>query len=140
MNCAQAVVVGRLTADPKLCLAKDGGCLYCRFSVAVNERRGEEEIVNYYDVSAFGDLAERIIGSLRKGQGVIVVGRLNTYKEPYTTDDGRETHRTRIGITASTAGPDLSCRPVQAGSPKWRSALRRLSRRTRPSPAAAARS
>ena len=107
MNLTHVTIVGNLTADPKLNPANGEKRAFCRLSVAVNERRGEEEITNFYDVSTFGDLAESVATSLTKGLRVIVYGHLNTYKEPYTTDDGRETHRTRIGITASAIGPDL---------------------------------
>lgn len=107
MNLATVTILGNLTADPKLFPASNGKKAFVRFSVAVNEKRGEEESVSYYDVSAFGDLAEGITTSLSKGHRVIVIGRLGTYSEPVTLDDGREVQRTRIQLIASAVGPDL---------------------------------
>jgi|GEM_PF-5043406 len=108
MNQANVTIVGRLTSDPKLFPANGTKKAFTKISVAVNERRGESETVaNFYDVSVFGELAEIAASSLLKGHQVIVVGKLNSYQEPYNTEDGREAHRTRIGITAVALGPDL---------------------------------
>lgn len=105
----QVNLVGNLTADPKLYPSEEGKKPYARFSVAVNEKHGEQEATtDFYDITAFGTLPENLATSLHKGQRIIVQGHLHTWQEPYRTADGQETHRNRIGITANAAGPDLT--------------------------------
>jgi len=108
MNLTNVTIIGRLTADPRIFPANGTKKAYTRLSVAVNERRSETETVaSFYDVAVFGELAESVSSSLAKGQQIIVVGHLSSYQEPYTTEDGREVHRGRTGITAIAVGPDL---------------------------------
>ena len=107
MNQASVTIIGRLTGDPKVYQANGTKKAFTKISVAVNEQRGEESVPNFYDISVFGELGENAATTLHKGQQVIVVGRLNSYQEPFTTEDGREVHRNRVGITASAIGPDL---------------------------------
>ena len=114
MDQAHFTIAGNLTQDPKLFPSYDGGRSRCCISVAVNGRRGEERTVDYFDVSVFGELGENVASCLHKGQGVVVVGRPRTYPEPYTTPDGKETHRTRIGLTATTVAADMSHQSVRA--------------------------
>jgi single-strand DNA-binding protein len=122
MNLTNVTIIGRLTADPRIFPTNGTKKAFTKISVAVNERRSEtESVANFYDVSVFGELAESVASSLSKGQQVIVVGHLNSYQEPYTTDDGREVHRTRTGITAIAVGPDLFrqfVRVAKMASPK----------------------
>lgn len=105
----QAVtLIGNLTRDPTYSPAGNGKKAYGRLSLAVNEHRGEEEVTNYYDITAFGSLAENVAFSLRKGNRVIVTGRLSTSQETVTRADGSEGRRTRVGIVASAVGPELT--------------------------------
>lgn len=106
MHTANMTIVGNLTGDPKLFPGHDGKKAFCRFTVAVNTGT-DNAVANFYDVSAFSDLAEGIATSLSKGQRVIVYGHLSTSQEPFTTEDGRQVSRTRIGLVATAAGPDL---------------------------------
>lgn len=110
MNLSNLTIVGNLTSDPKFFPSKEDKRAFCRFTVAVNTfvaRDSTETNVNFYDVSAFSELAEGISTSLSKGQRVIVYGHLTTSKEPFTTEDGKQASRTRIGIVATAVGPDL---------------------------------
>ena len=105
----QAVtLIGNLTRDPTYSPAGNGKKAYGRLSLAVNERRGEEEVTNYYDVTLFSSLAENVAFSLRKGNRVLVTGRLSTSSETIVKADGSEGHRTRVGIVASAVGPELT--------------------------------
>jgi len=107
MQIANVTIIGHIASDVRLNKA-DGKSALCRFTVAVNQSKGEESVANFYQVSAFGDLAENVAETLHKGTRVIVYGALNTYNEPIISpDDGKEVSRTRIGIKALAVGPDL---------------------------------
>ena len=101
-------LVGNLTKDPTFTPAHEGKKAFGRVSLAVNERRGEEESVNFYDITLFGSLAENVAYSLRKGQRVLVTGRLQTSTEPIVKADGTEGHRTRVSIVAMSVGAELT--------------------------------
>lgn len=98
--------VGNLTRDPEIRFGASGKAR-ANFGIAVNEKRGEEEVAHFFNCTAFGTLAENIGESLRKGNRVIVTGRLNTWKQELTLEDGTEKTITNVGITANSVGPDL---------------------------------
>ena len=92
------VVRGRLTRDPSL-KESSGGTAICSFSLAINEKYKDKEKVHFFDVTAFGSLAENIKKYLEKGSEILIEGKLNY--EKWTGKDGTE--RTRIGIIANRA-------------------------------------
>jgi len=115
--------VGNLCADPELRFAASGKP-YCRLRIAVSTpvKPGDwagERKTTFYDVTAFGTLAENAAESLHKGDRVFVTGRGEV--RTWTGDDGVE--RTGKGILADALGPDLRFATVevqkahQAGSP-----------------------
>ena len=76
------------------------GTAFASFSVAVNQRQGTEEFVNWYAVTAFGRLGETVLelaerGALGKGSRVAITGRFAA--RPYTAN-GAE--RTSLDVTA----------------------------------------
>ena len=78
---SKAIIVGNLTRDPELRSTTNGASV-CSFSVAVNrvyrDSNGEQrEDVSFIDCSAWGKLAETIAQYGKKGNGVLVSGRLN---------------------------------------------------------------
>lgn len=99
-------IVGNLTHDPELHFSANGKGR-ASFTVAVNEKRGDEEVAHFMRCTAFGTLAENVAESLRKGHRVVVVGRLNTWSSELTLEDGSEKRITNVGLTASSVGPDL---------------------------------
>lgn len=100
-------VVGKLACDPELRFSAAGKA-YARARIVVetpkvaNDWRGEKEST-YYDVIAFGSLAEHAAEGLNKGDRVVVTGRHET--ETWIAKDGQE--RTTEKIIADGAGPDL---------------------------------
>lgn len=77
---AQVTVVGNLTADPEIRTTKTGSSVL-KVGVAVNRRWKNkqdewEEEVSFFDVNAWGELADNVAQSLNKGSRVIVSGRL----------------------------------------------------------------
>jgi single-strand DNA-binding protein len=90
------VLIGNLTRDPEL-RALPGGNTVCEFSVAVNERRKDgEDRVDYFDVTAFGRVAETCGQYLAKGSKVAVDGRLR--QDRWQNDQGQ--NRSKVKVVA----------------------------------------
>jgi single-strand DNA-binding protein len=99
--------IGNLTADPELRFSEKG-TPYCRMRLAVSTpvKPGDwagERKTSYYDVTAFGTLAENATDSLGKGDRVLVTGRGEV--RSWTGDDGTD-HSEKV-ILADGLGPDL---------------------------------
>ena len=97
---AQVTIVGNMTRDAELRFTP-GGLAVAGFGVAVNRKRGEEEQVSFFDVTAFGTLAENVC-EIGKGTRVIVVGRL---EQRSWEQDGAK--RSKVEIVADSIGPDV---------------------------------
>lgn len=95
-------VTGNITQDPQLAFSA-GGTAYLRFSIAWNQKKGDVQVPNYFDVTAFNSMAVNASKSLAKGQRVIVSGRLE--QSSYTDKDGNK--RSSVKILADTVAPDL---------------------------------
>lgn len=100
-------LVGKLASDVELRYSQAGKA-YAKARIVVEtpkvagDWRGEKEST-YYDVIAFGSLAENAAESLRKGDRVVVTGRAET--EEWTARDG--SHRTTNKLVATAVGADL---------------------------------
>jgi single-strand DNA-binding protein len=110
----RATIVGNLTRDPELRFSAKG-TPWATASVAVNHRRRDEagtwvdEEPEFYSLVAFGETAEHVADSLRKGDRVIVVGRLED--ETWTDRNGVERATTKLiadEVGASLRFADLS--------------------------------
>lgn len=95
-------ITGNITQDPQLAIASNG-TPYLRFSIAWNQLKGNEQVPNYFDVTAFNSMALNASESLAKGQRVTVSGRLE--QSSYVAEDG--TKRSAVKILADTIGADL---------------------------------
>jgi single-strand DNA-binding protein len=99
-------IFGNVTRDPELRYGQGNGKAWATFSVASSRSKkkgdGYEEIVSFYDVTCFGDMAEHAAQSLVKGQRVIVSGILDM--EEYEKDGVK---RKSAKITADEVGPSL---------------------------------
>jgi single-strand DNA-binding protein len=102
MNHLNSILIeGNLVRDPEY-KTVGGGTPLCNMSIAVNrwykkgDGSGSEQEVSYFDVAAWGKLADacRKIGS--KGRGLRVVGRLK--QERWQEADGKA--RSKVLITA----------------------------------------
>lgn len=104
-----ATITGNLTADPTHGVTDDNNPLtWVRFRVASNHRRRTSDGYadtpsTFWDVVAYGRLAENIHDSLKKGDPVIVTGSLNT--STYTPDSGEE--KEQQSIKADNVGINL---------------------------------
>jgi single stranded DNA-binding protein len=102
------VVVGRLCQDPILRQARRGGRPTARFTVAVNIwRRVEQDFVErppvFHRVVCFGQLAENVSNSLRKGMEVLAVGEW--VDDSYSDEQGQR--RVQVAMEARAVGPTL---------------------------------
>jgi single-strand DNA-binding protein len=100
-------VVGNITKEPELKFLGSGNAAV-KFSIAVNKRRkgkdGEfEESTSFFDVQAYGTLAENLANSVSKGNRIVVTGEI----EQRSWDDKEGNKRSTVEITASEAGPSL---------------------------------
>ena len=96
-NLNSVIVEGNLTKDADFDSTQKGTG-FCTFSVATNRyfKSGEEiqHEVSYFDVEAWGKLADSCHSLLVKGSGVRVVGRLK--QDRWTGDDGKTRSRVKI--------------------------------------------
>lgn len=86
-NYHSTVAVGHLGRDPESRFTASN-MQVCNFSVAVTEKRKGEENTTWYRVIAFDKLAALCAEYLRKGDPVMIVGRMQSRK--FTTKDGGE--------------------------------------------------
>lgn len=112
--------VGNLVRDPEL-RAGQNGRNFARFTIAVNEgQRGTDQEKSYFlNCTVFNgentQFAENVVNSLKKGNRVVVTGRLNQWTEKFLKNDGsgQEVNVTNTGITVVAIGPDLLFQTAQ---------------------------
>jgi len=111
VNEIYVTVSGRLVADPEARNTKTGGVPFAAFRVAstarrVNRSTGEFEDAgtSFVNVTAFRSLGANVANSLRKGDPVVVHGRMRV-NQWMRQDD---TPATTVEIDAYSVGHDLS--------------------------------
>ena len=75
----KVILMGRLTRDPEVRYTQTNNTLVASFSLAVNRRFAEangERKADFFNLTAFGKLAEFCSKYYRKGQQVLVEGRI----------------------------------------------------------------
>ena len=101
MGYSNAIIYGNLTKDVDMRYTPSGTAV-AGISVAVNTRYtsgGEQkEDVSYFDVKAFGKIAENCNKYLSKGSSVLVAGRLK--QERWQDKDGG--NRSKVVVMADT--------------------------------------
>jgi len=97
IDLAKALIIGRLTQDPEIRYTPKGMAV-ATMRVAVNHRgRDRAEEPSFFDVVAFGKLAETCGEYLSKGRAILVDGRLQERR--WESKEGR---RSRLEVIAST--------------------------------------
>lgn len=109
MSQITATIVGNTTAEPELRFTT-GGRAVCNFSLAHTPRRmvdgqwtnGDAQ---FFDVEAWGTLAENLAESVTKGMRLVMVGAPR-----HSSWEDKETgaKRSRVIFVAEAAGPDLT--------------------------------
>ena len=95
----KAIIVGNLTRDPELASIPSGQKV-CKFGVATNrvwkDKNGaKQESVTYHNVVVWGRQAETSAQYLKKGQQVMIEGRIETRSWDDKTS-GEKKYRTEI--------------------------------------------
>jgi len=122
-----SVVVGNLCQDPILRQSFRGGQPSAKFTVAVNSwRRVDNEYVPrptvFHRVVCFGQLAENVSNSLRKGMEVVAVG--DWADDSYSDDQGKR--HVHVVMEAKTLGPTLRWATAQVNRTERRADTRTL--------------
>jgi single-strand DNA-binding protein len=71
----RVVLAGNLTRDPELRFTQSGTPV-CGFGLAVNRVFSKNDEVDFFNISAWRDLGERVANYTKKGDPVLVEGRL----------------------------------------------------------------
>lgn len=118
----QVTLIGNLTRDPEL-KAMPNGNMVCNFSIATNrvwkDKEGQkQEEVEYSNVTVYGKQAESTAQYMKKGNSLLVIGRLKTRSwdkkdgtKGYATDIIAE--RVQFGSNRPTT-PQATEKPAQA--------------------------
>jgi single-strand DNA-binding protein len=104
----KAIVIGNLTRDPDL-KSLPSGIKVCSFSVATNrvwkDKNGaRQEAADYHNVVVFGRQAENVAQYMRKGNSILVEGRMQTRSWDDKTS-GEKKYRTEIVADRVQFGP-----------------------------------
>jgi single-strand DNA-binding protein len=91
----RVVLAGNLARDPELRFTQQGVPV-ANFSIAVNRVRSKSEAVDFFNVSAWRELGERVTNYKKKGDPIVVEGRLQ-YRT-WQTPDG--TKRSTVDVVA----------------------------------------
>jgi len=95
-------LIGNLGDDPELRYTPNGQAV-ANFSMAVTQKFGEKEETTWVKVVCWRDLAENVSESLRKGNRVMVIGRIQVRQ--WETEDGQK--RSAMEVNAEAVGPEL---------------------------------
>jgi single-strand DNA-binding protein len=91
----RVILAGNLTRDPELRFTNDGVPV-CSFGLAVNRVRSRSEEVDFFDISAWRELGETIANYKKKGDPILVEGRLQ-YRT-WEAQDGSK--RSKVDVVA----------------------------------------
>lgn len=103
-----AQLVGNLTDTPELRYTT-GGTATARCTVAVNRKHKDREETDFVTVIVWGEFAENVAHSLRKGARVVVAGR---FRQRSWDDRDTGKRRTTLELHADALGPDLRFQTV----------------------------
>jgi len=121
----KAIVIGNLTRDPEM-KSLPAGIKVTTFSVATNRvwkdaTGAKKEAADYHNIVVFGRQAETSAQYLKRGQSVLVEGRMQT--RSWDDPSGKKMYRTEIvaesvqfGAKAGTGAP-VSTPSVQNNAP-----------------------
>jgi single-strand DNA-binding protein len=91
----RVMLAGNLVRDPELRVTQNGVPV-CGFSIAVNRVRSKSEEVDFFNVSAWRELGETIANYKKKGDPILVEGKLQ-YRT-WEAQDG--TKRSTVDVVA----------------------------------------
>ena len=109
-----AAVEGRFKADPLFDKTKTSGKSVCSFCLAVERdvsKKAEKDTVDWINCVAWGSTAENIAKYFKKGDGIIITGRIQT--RPW--DDIKGNTRTATEIVVDHFNFPIKARSKQDG-------------------------
>jgi single-strand DNA-binding protein len=95
VNFNRVMLAGNLVRDPEL-RHTSNDIPVCSFSIAVNRVRSKDEAVDFFTISAWRELGETIAQYKKKGDPILVEGRLQ-YRT-WEAEDG--TKRSMVDVVA----------------------------------------
>jgi len=103
----KAFIIGNLTRDPEL-KSTPSGTAVATFSVATNHRYKDasgnwQDSTDYHNIVTFGRSAETSSQYLKKGDSVLIEGRIQT--RSWEGNDGQKRYRTEIVADRVQFGP-----------------------------------
>jgi single-strand DNA-binding protein len=117
----RVILAGNLTRDPELRFTNDG-IPVCSFGLAVNRVRSKSEEVDFFDISAWRELGETIANYKKKGDPILVEGRLQ-YRT-WEAQDGSK--RSKVDVVADNVQfLGRPSEPQEAGAPAGGQSQRR---------------
>lgn len=98
VNYNRVILAGNMTREPELRFTSNGVPV-CGFGMAVNRRKrdGEEE-AHFFDITAWRELGETIANYKKKGDPILVEGRLQF--RSWEAQDGSK--RNKVDVVADT--------------------------------------
>lgn len=119
-NYQQTTIIGHLGRDPESRYTQ-GGDQVSNFSVAVTEKWGGKETTTWFRVNAWKKLAEIAQKYLKKGDAVMIVGRMNCRQ--YEDKDGNKRESWELtadqlrlmGTRSQQPGEPQERKPAKAG-------------------------
>ena len=116
-NFNKVILMGHLTRDPELSYTTNQTAI-CKFGLAVNHKFGEREEVCFVDVTAWGKQAEAVQKYCRKGDALLVEGRLTLDRWQDKQGQNRSKHSiTMSAMTFMGKGvdrPEAKPRPTES--------------------------
>ena len=114
----QVTLIGNTTADPNLSFTGKGDAV-ATVTVAVNDRvkEGDQWVdgePTFYRVTAWRKMGEQAAEHIRKGERVIVTGKLKA--KNYTTKEGES--RLSLEVTADEIGKSIKFEKITGSKPK----------------------
>ncbi len=111
----KAILIGNLTRDPEL-KSLPSGIKVCSFSIATNrvwkDKNGaRQESSDYHNVVVFGRQAETVAQYMKKGNSILVEGRIQTRSWDDKTS-GEKKYRTEIVADRTQFGPKGGAAPA----------------------------
>lgn len=104
----KAILIGNLTRDPEL-RSLPSGIKVCTFSIATNrvwkDKNGaKQESADYHNIVVFGRQAETVAQYMKKGNSILVEGRMQTRSWDDKTS-GEKKYRTEVVADRTQFGP-----------------------------------
>ena len=93
----KVILGGNMTRDPELRFTQ-AGIPVCNFGIAVNRVRSKTDEVDFFDVTAWRELGETVANYKKKGDPILIEGRLQ-YRT-WEADDGSK--RSKVDVVADT--------------------------------------